>query len=118
MKAIRVHKPGDPEVMRLEDTPNPEPGAGQVLVRIKAAGVNPVDAYLRAGTYPVQAPLPYTPGFDGAGTVEAVGEKVRRFKPGDRVYLAGSVSGAYAELALCEEAQVHLLPKSLSFAQG
>ena len=118
MKAIRVHQPGAPEVMRLEETPNPKPGPGQVLVRIKAAGVNPVDAYIRAGTYPARAPLPYTPGIDGAGTVSAAGSQVTRFKVGDRVYVGGSASGTYAELALCEEAQVHPLPKNLSFAQG
>jgi NADPH2:quinone reductase len=118
MKAIRVHQFGGPEVMRLEETPAPRPGAGQVLVRVRAAGINPVDAYTRAGTYPVKPPLPYTPGKDAAGTVEAVGEGVRQFKANDRVYLAESVSGTYAEFALCETGQVHPLPEKVSFAQG
>src|SRR5208282_3203841 len=118
MKAIQVHETGGPEVLRLEEIPDPRPTAGQVLVRVKAVGVNPVETYLRSGAYPVRAPLPYTPGTDGAGTVEAAGPQAKRFKTGDRVYLGGSVSGTYAELTLSEEAQVHLLPKNLSFAQG
>ena len=78
MKAIRVHEFGDPEVLNLEEVATPKPSAGQVLVRIHAAGVNPADTYTRAGTYAVKPALPYTPGSDSAGTVEAVGEGVRR----------------------------------------
>ena len=118
MKAIRVHEFGGPEVMRLAETPDPKPGPGQVLVRIHAAGVNPVDTYQRAGMYPIKPTLPYTPGSDAAGVVEAVGKKAGRFKKGDRVYLGGSITGTYAELALCEAWQVHALAKKLSFAQG
>jgi len=118
MKAIRVREFGGPEAMRLEDVPNPIPGTGQVLVRIQAAGVNPVDTYLRSGLYPIKPSLPYTPGMDGAGIVESVGKKAGRFKKGDRVYLSGSISGTYAELALCEAWQAHPLPKKLSAAQG
>ena len=117
MKAIRVHQFGEPEVMKIEDIPVPTPGPGQVLVRIKAAGVNPVDTYIRAGIYG-QRPIPYTPGMDGAGTVEAVGGEVKKRRVGDRVYLAGSITGTYAELALCDEAQVQPLPERISFAQG
>jgi NADPH2:quinone reductase len=118
MKAIRIHELGGPAVLRLEEVPAPSPGPGQVVVRIGAAGVNPVDTYLRAGTYPRKAALPYTPGTDGAGTVESVGEGVKRFVPGDRVYLAGSLSGSYAEKALCEESSAYPLPPHVSFAQG
>jgi NADPH:quinone reductase len=118
MKAIRVDEFGGPEVMRLVDLPDPQPEAGQVLVRIHAAGVNPVDVYIHTGTYARKPPLPYTPGMDGAGVVSAVGAGVRRVAVGDRVYLAGSISGTYAELALADESQVHPLPQNVSFAQG
>src|SRR5258708_3642784 len=113
MKAIRVHQFGGPEVMRLEETPKPQPGVGQILVRIRAAGINPVDTYVRAGTYAAKPSLPYTPGKDAAGTVEAVGEGVRKFKVKDRVYLAESITGTYAEYALCEIGQVHPLPEKV-----
>jgi NADPH2:quinone reductase len=118
MKAIRVHEFGGPEVLRLEDVPGPKPSEGQVLVRVRAAGVNPVDTYIRSGTHAVKPALPYTPGLDAAGEVEAVGEGVTRFVAGRRVYVAGSLTGAYAELALCEESQCHPLPERVSFAQG
>jgi len=117
VKAIRVHEFGGPEVMRLEEMPNLYPGPKQVLVSVKAAGVNPTDTYTRAGTS--RRPLlPYTPGIDAAGIVESVGEDVTAAKVGTRVYVAGTISGAYAEEALCEEYQVHRLPERLSFAQG
>ena len=99
MKAIVVHEFGGPEVLRLEEVPTPRPMAGQVLVRIRAAGVNPYDTYMRNGVYAIKPPLPYTPGSDGAGDVEGVGEGVREFKPGDRVYVAKTVTGAYAQYA-------------------
>jgi len=118
MKAIRVNELGGPAVLRLEEVHAPSPGPGQVVVRIHAAGVNPVDTYIRAGTYARKAPLPYTPGTDGAGTVESISEGVKRFVPGDRVYLAGSLTGTYAELALCEESDLYPLPPHVSFAQG
>ena len=118
MKAIRVHEFGGPEVLRLEDVPELQPGAGQVVVRVAAVGVNPVETYIRAGTYAVKPALPYTPGSDGAGTIAALGKGVTRFAVGDRVYLAGSVSGTYAELALCDESSVVPLPPKTSFAQG
>jgi NADPH2:quinone reductase len=118
MKAIRVHEHGPPLVMRLEEVPEPQAGAGQVLVRVHAAGVNPVDTYIRAGTQGYGAPLPYTPGFDAAGVVEAVGPGVQRVVIGQRVYTAGTLSGAYAEKALCAEAQVHPLPERVTYGQG
>lgn len=118
MKAIRVHQFGGPEVMKLEEVADPQPSPGQVLVRIKAAGVNPVDSYIRTGTYAVRPPLPYTPGMDAAGTVEAVGPDASGVEVGNRVYVGGSVTGLYAELALCEAWQVHPLPQPVTFAQG
>jgi NADPH2:quinone reductase len=122
MKAIRVKEFGGPEVLKLEEVPDLKPGAGQVVVRLRAIGVNPVDTYMRAGTYPRKPVLPYTPGTDGAGTIESIGtgssKEVARFKPGDRVYIAGSLSGAYAEQSLCEERFVFPLPANVSFAQG
>jgi NADPH2:quinone reductase len=118
MKAIRVHQFGGPEVLKLDEIPTPKPAAGQVLVRVQAAGVNPYDTYMRSGTYAIKPPLPYTPGSDAAGTVEAVGDGVRAAKPGDRVYTAKTVSGAYAEYALALEEQVHPLPQKISFTQG
>ena len=118
MKAIRIHEFGGPEVLRLDEVPEPQAGPGQVLVRVRAVGVNPVDTYIRSGVHTVKPALPYTPGMDGAGLVEAVGEGVQRVTVGQRVYLAGTLSGAYAELALCKESQVHTLPPSVSFAQG
>ena len=118
MKAIRVHEFGDPQVMRLEEVPDPKPGPGQVVVRVYAAGVNPVETYIRAGLYSREAPLPYTPGTDAAGVIEAVGEGVRRVTVGDRVYTAGTMTGAYAERALCAEGQVHPLPDRISYEQG
>jgi len=118
MKAIVVHEFGGPEVLKFEEVPTPKPAAGQVLVRIHAAGVNPYDTYMRAGTYAIKPPLPYTPGSDGAGVVEAVGDGVQKVKPGDRVYTARTVTGAYAESALAREEQVHRLPEKISFGQG
>src|SRR5271154_1600874 len=119
MKAIRVHEFGGPEVLRLEDLPNPSPSSpGQIVVQVKAAGVNPVDTYVRAGTYAFKPPLPYTPGMDAAGVVESVGQGVTRAKEGDRVYLAGTITGSYAEKTVCTEAQVHQLPQKITFTQG
>lgn len=118
MKAIRVHAFGEPEVMKIEAVTDPKPGPGEVVVAIKAVGVNPVDTYIRSGQYPVLPRLPYTPGIDAAGVVEAAGPGVTRATIGARVYVAGALSGAYAEKALCRELQVHPLPERLSFAQG
>ena len=118
MKAILVREFGGPEVLRFEEVPTPKPSAGQVLVRIRAAGVNPYDTYMRAGTYPVKPQLPYTPGSDAAGVIEAAGDGVKKVKPGDHVYTAKTVTGAYAEYALALEEQVHPLPEKISFSQG
>jgi len=118
MNAIRVEEFGGPEVMKLVSVPQLRPGPGQVLVRIHAVGINPVETYIRAGTYARKPALPFTPGNDGAGVVEEVGEGVSKFQPGDRVYTAGSISGTYAEYALCDPVQLHPLPANASFAQG
>jgi len=118
MKAIRIHQFGGPEVLNLEEVPTPKPDTGQVLVRVRAAGVNPYDTYMRAGTYAIKPHLPYTPGSDAAGTIEAVGPGVTKVKAGDRVYTAQTLTGAYAEYALALEDQVHRLPQNISFEQG
>lgn len=118
MRAIRVREFGEPEVMRLEEVPDLKPGPGEVVVKVHAAGVNPVDAYIRSGMYRPDMELPYTPGIDGAGVITAVGEGVRHRTVGDRVYVAWCLSGTYAEQVLCREFQTHPLPEHVSFAQG
>ena len=109
MRAVVVHEFGEPEVLGLEQLPEPTPVPGEVLVRIQAAGVNPFETYVRAGTYSDLPALPYTPGADGAGV---------RTDTGERVYVTGSLSGTYAEYALCREEDVRPLPDALSYAQG
>lgn len=117
MKAIVVEKFGGPEVLRLRDVPEPKAGPGQVLVALKAIGVNPVDTYIRAGTYTRKAELPWTPGTDAAGFVEAAGAGAP-FKPGERVYVYGAVGGVYAEKAVVEDSRAFPLADRLSFEQG
>jgi NADPH2:quinone reductase len=117
MSAVCVFDFGGPDVQRIEDVVVPPPGEGQVLVEIRAAGVNPVDTYIRAGMHFIRPALPYTPGDDGAGIVVGAGPGVA-WSPGDRVYVAGSISGTYAEYALCEATRIHPLPAHLTFAQG
>jgi NADPH2:quinone reductase len=116
VKAIRVERFGEPEVLKLVEVPDLQISAGQILVQIRAAGVNPVETYIRAGTYPRKPPLPYTPGTDGAGIIVAADGS--NLKAGDRVFLSGSLSGTYAEAAICTPDQVHPLPEDASFAQG
>lgn len=122
MKAILAHEFGGPDVLKLEDVPDPVAGKGQVRVRIHAVGVNPYDTYMRAGGYAIQPELPYTPGADAAGVLDQVGDGVSGWSSGDRVYISGTAlgkaHGAYAELAVCEAAQVHRLPARITFAQG
>jgi NADPH2:quinone reductase len=113
-----VHEFGGPEVLKLEEVPDPQPGPGQVVVRVHAVGVNPVEAYIRTGTYAAKPNLPYTPGGDSGGVVLAVGPGVKRLKAGDRVYTTASLTGTYAEQALCDEAKVQRLPDHVSFEQG
>jgi len=118
VKAIRVSEYGGPSVLKLEEVPAPQPGPNQVLVRNRAVGINPVDTYLRSNTDNRGPKLPYTPGSDAAGTVEVVGADVSSVKPGDRVYVAGTLTGAYAEMSLCDPDQIHPLPENVSFSQG
>jgi len=118
MKAIRVREFGAPAVLKIENIPDPTPGPGQVVIAVKAAGVNPVDTYIRAGTYARKPPLPYTPGSDAGGVIESVAADVTRFKPGDRVYISGTLTGSYAEKALSEASRVHPLPERTSFTQA
>ncbi|MSQ23002.1 MAG: NADPH:quinone reductase [Chloroflexi bacterium] len=117
MKAIRVSQYGGPSVLKLEEVPTPVPGPNQLLLRNHAIGVNPVETYMRANTDNRGPKLPYTPGGDAAGVVEAVGASVSRFKIGDRVYVGGA-AGAYAELCVCDEANAHPLPDNVTFTQG
>ncbi len=118
MKAIRVTQHGGPEVLKFDEVPRPKAGSGQVLIRVQAAGVNPVDTYIRAGGYGKNAELPYTPGFDAAGVIEEIGPDVEGCDKGDRVYTGDTVTGAYAEYAVCEADGAYSLPPNVSFAQG
>ena len=117
MKAVRLHEFGAPEVLQVDDVPDPKPATGQVVVRLKAIGVNPVETYIRSGIYARPA-TPLCLGSDGAGIVECIGDEVMDVQVGDRVYTAGSLTGTYAELALCKTTQVFPLPQRASFAQG
>ncbi|HEX4083762.1 MAG TPA: NADPH:quinone reductase [Chthoniobacteraceae bacterium] len=114
MKAIRISRFGGPEVMEYLDVPDPVPERGQVLVRLHAAGVNPVEAYIREGKYMKLPPLPFTPGADGAGIIEESGT----LPVGSRVFVTSSVTGAYAEKAVCAAEDVYPLSDRMTFAQG
>lgn len=118
MKAIRVHQFGGPEELKLDEVPDLQPAAGQILVALHAAGVNPVETYIRAGSYAALPALPFTLGGEGAGFIAALGDGVTGHQIGDRVYLAGSLTGTYAEATLCTPDQVHLLPSRVSFLKG
>ena len=118
MKAIRVHQFGGPEQLKLEEVPDLQPAPGQVVINAHAVGINPFETYQRTGTYAMKPSLPYTPGADAAGVVSKTGPDVKAVKIGDRVYVAGNVSGSYAEQTLCFESQVHRLPENVSFEQG
>jgi NADPH2:quinone reductase len=122
MNAIVVHHFGGPDAMTLEEVPDPLPGSRQVLVRMHAIGVNPYDTYMLTGEYGIKPSLPYTPGADGAGVIEAIGADVTAVRRGDRVYIGGTAThrayGAYAQKVVCETYQVHTLPDRVSYAQG
>lgn len=119
MRAIRVSEFGGPSVLKLcSDVAVPEPGHRQVLIRVHACGVNPVETYIRSGTYARKPTLPYTPGTDVAGVVETVGEGVSVLKEGDRVFATATESGGYAEFAVAADDSVHKLPDALDFTQG
>lgn len=122
MYAIRAHEFGGPEMLRLDQIPEPTPGPGQVRVRLHAAGVNPFDTYMLGGAYAIKPALPYSPGADGAGVVDAVGAGVDDVRVGDRVYTGGTADhqsyGAYRQVVLCTPSQVHGLPDRVSFSEG
>jgi len=122
MRAIMVKQFGDPSVLRVEEVPTPAPGPGQVLVKVQAAGVNPVDTYIRSGRYGTLPTPPFIPGSDGAGTIAALGPGVTNWAVGDRVFWHGSAQGrpygAYAEATVCEADKVWRLPPGVGFAQG
>lgn len=117
MQAIRVHEFGEPEVMHLENVTLPATDSDEILIEVKAVGVNPVDTYIRAGWYGDRE-FPFTPGIDAAGIVAQVGDKVQTITPRQRVFLCGSISGVYAEQVLCQQSQVYPLPDSITFEQG
>jgi NADPH:quinone reductase len=117
MQAIRVHEFGDPSVLKLETIPDPKPAAGQVLIAVKAIGVNPVDTYVRKGIYGPKE-FPYTPGNDCAGVIEAVGAEVKKLKAGQRVYTLGTITGAYAQKTVAIQTRVFELSEKLSFEEG
>ncbi|XP_043554486.1 quinone oxidoreductase isoform X2 [Chiloscyllium plagiosum] len=119
MRAVRVYKFGGPSELKLEmDIPIPNPGENQVLIKVHACGVNPVETYMRAGTYPRKPSLPWTPGNDVAGVVEQVGQFVSKFKKGDRVFTCGTITGGYAEYTVSSENRVYPLPENLNYKQG
>jgi NADPH2:quinone reductase len=118
MRTISVEKFGGPEVLQPRNVPDLKPAPDQLLIRVHAAGINPVDTYIRSGSYAKLPALPYTPGMDGAGVVQAAGAQVRGYRKGQRVYLSGSLSGTYAEQCLCMPSQIHPLPPQISFEEG
>ena len=115
MKAIQIHETGGPEVLRLAELPIPQPGPGQVLIRVEAVGVNFIEIYFRKGTY--KAALPLTPGSEAAGTVEELGPGVAGFATGDAV-ASVNVLGSYAEYALVPAASLVKVPAGLSMQQA
>lgn len=117
MRAVIVREFGGPEVLRLEEVPEPQAGPGHILIDVKAIGVNPVETYLRAGNYTRKPDLPWVPGTDAAGIVEAVTPN-SPFKVGERVYTYGAVNGVYADKAVVEFTRAFPLPDYLSFEQG
>lgn len=118
VKAIQVSKFGDESVLKYKDAADLKPAADEVLIDVKAIGVNPVETYIRAGIFPIKPDLPYVPGTDAAGIVKAVGKEVKTFSVGDRVYTTGSASGTYAEQTVCKEGHVYPLSSKLTFEQG
>lgn len=116
MRAVLVSHFGGPEVLTVRVVPDPAPGPEEVLVQVRAIGVNPVDTYIRSGQYATVPELPYIPGTDAAGDVAAVSAEVTRVKPGDRVYLAGQA--AYAEQVVVPALKVCKLPDTVSYAEG
>jgi NADPH:quinone reductase len=121
MRAIVVRQFGGPEVLTLGEADDRAPGPSEVKVRVRAAGINPYEVYMRTGSYAIKPPLPYIPGSDAAGTIEAVGADVEGFKPGDRVYTFSAreaLLGTYAEVVTCPANRVFHLGNHVSFSQG
>ncbi|CAB1317643.1 unnamed protein product [Coregonus sp. 'balchen'] len=119
MRAIRVSEFGGPSVLKLcSNIPLPNPGQKQVLIRVHACGVNPVETYIRSGTYARKPSLPYTPGTDVSGVVEAVGDGVQLLQAGDRVFTTATETGGYAEYTVVSEDCVYRLPDPLDYKQG
>jgi NADPH:quinone reductase len=120
MKAIRAHSFGGPDVFKLDDVDDPIPGPGEVVVDVRAAGVNPADTYMRTGTYAIEPKLPYVPGGDAGGVVSAIGTDVQEFKVGDPVFVGTALSfdmtGCYAEKVKRKASEVLPLPPGVSFA--
>lgn len=115
VKAIRVHHPGGPEALQLEEVDLPAPGPGEVQIRHRAIGVNFIDIYRRTGAYPAQ--YPFIPGHEGAGQIVAVGEGVTDFEEGDRVAYVGALGGYSEARNIAADSAIHL-PKSVSYEQG
>jgi NADPH2:quinone reductase len=116
MKAMRAHQAGGPELLRLEDAPDPEPQAGQVCIRVRAAGINPADLVRLSGRLG-SVPFPYIPGTDVSGEVEKLGAGVSHLKPGDRVF-GRALTGGYAEKTCLAAIEAIPLPPNLSFEEG
>lgn len=122
MRAASITKQGPPDQLQVGDLPTPEAGAGQVLVKIHVSAINPIDTYIRAGSIPFPIEFPYIPGCDFAGTIEAVGEGVTRFKTGDRVWGSNQSlfgrQGTLAEFAAIDAGWVYPIPVKMSFEQA
>src|SRR3954453_17222417 len=118
MRAIVVRDHGGPGGLKPEEVPDPVPGRDQVIVRLRAVGVNPVDVYIRSGAYARKPALPFIPGSDAGGEIESVGANVKTYKPGDRVFIHGTAAanthghygGAYAQKAVCNLDHIYRLP--------
>uniref|UniRef100_A0A6B2L9W7 Enoyl reductase (ER) domain-containing protein n=1 Tax=Arcella intermedia TaxID=1963864 RepID=A0A6B2L9W7_9EUKA len=117
-KAVQVHAFGGEKSLEVHECEVPKVERGQVLVKLRAAGVNPVDTYIRSGTYVPSPALPWTPGKDAAGEVETVGEGVQSLKAKDRVWLSDALKGTYAQYTVVTADNAHLLPGQYSFAEG
>ena len=118
MKAVVIDRYGDVEVLKIREIDEPIPGRQQVRIRLYAAGVNPVDTYLRAGSQGYTVEFPFIPGINGAGEVDMVGDGVEGVSPGDRVYVTRTLTGSYGEKCLCSPDQIFPLSQALSWEEG
>ena len=119
MKAVVVQQPGGPEALKLQEVPRPQPKADEILIKVMAAGVNPVDAFIRAGQYG-GVKSSFTPGMDVAGVIEATGGNARKFKKGDPVYayLSFDEQGGYAEYCVARESEASVKPTNITFEEA